>query len=395
MRVLLTPVVGGAPVQLLTLFPIRATLHTPPPPVFKARGTQVFNSVMSRPSEIVGGSISSLLPIKCLLDSQSAATFIINMLLPFVITAIAAIVLIPKTLAERALRTRRAGADAKVPIFKGKFNIPRVLARWRVVRQPMTPSDDAAWRAPFRGTSRLAGVAVFALFSLYPTLVASIASIFNCSALVDGKRYLLADLTVVCFEGGHIALVFFACIGGAVYAVGIPIAVAVATALKTPVVCRVAPDAATRVRPWTRPRCVCARRERDKYMTADVRARFGFLFHGYSIDRSGAIVAWEAIVMLRKLAVTLVGSAISDVRVLRVLRRCSARRRRSSHTTRLLTPTPLFSSHNSRTSRSSARSSYWWHQPLRRRTLHRTRSTSSTRSTSEASSSSSSRRFFQ
>ena len=33
---------------------------------------------------------------------------------------------------------------------------------------------------------------------------------------------------------------------------------------------------------------------------------------GYSTDRSGVVVAWEAIVMMRKLAVTLAGSMIKD-----------------------------------------------------------------------------------
>ena len=298
--------------------------HCPgsPKPVFKARGTQAFNDAMSRPAEIVGGSISSLLPIKCFLDSQSYAPFFINMLLPPGVIALASLVLVPTTFIERALRAHRNDAGVEAPAFKGKFNIPDFLACWRVLRQPMTEGDVAAWRAPFVWTGRLSGVAVFALFFLYPTLVASIASIFNCSASVGGKRYLLADLTVVCYEGGHIALVFFACIGGALYAVGIPVAVAIATALKTPLICHGAVDATTGLRPWATPRCVCARRGQAKYATADVRARFGFLFHGYATDRSGAIVAWEALVMLRKLAITLVGSAVSDVRSMRSACRC-------------------------------------------------------------------------
>ena len=40
--------------------------------------------------------------------------------------------------------------------------------------------------------------------------------------------------------------------------------------------------------------------------------RYGFLFAGYSTDRSAVVVAWESIVMMRKLAVTLVGSTITD-----------------------------------------------------------------------------------
>ena len=362
---------------------------------------------MSRPAEIVGGSISSLLPIKCFLDSQSYAPFIINMLLPLVVIALAALVLVPTTLVEHALRAHRNDPGVEAPAFKGKFNIPDFLACWRVLRQPMTESDVAAWRAPFIWKGRLAGVAVFALFFLYPTLVASIASIFNCSAPVSGKRYLLADLTVVCNEGGHIALVFFACIGGAVYAVGIPVAVVIATALKTPIVCHGAVDAETRRRPWARPRCVCARRDQAKYAAADVRTRFGFLYHGYATDRSGAIVAWEALVMLRKLAITLVGSAVSDVRSMRSTCRCCPARggirvplfrsyvsllSAHPHLHSDAFPRSVALPHTSRTSRSSGRSSSWWRLLSRRRSSRPTRSTSSTRSTSPASSPSSSRR---
>ena len=44
--------------------------------------------------------------------------------------------------------------------------------------------------------------------------------------------------------------------------------------------------------------------------------RYGFLFNGYETDRatdqSGVVVAWEAVVMARKLFVTLAGATISD-----------------------------------------------------------------------------------
>jgi hypothetical protein len=43
-----------------------------------------------------------------------------------------------------------------------------------------------------------------------------------------------------------------------------------------------------------------------------MRSRFAFLFNGYHTNRSRFVVAWEALVMLRKLAVTIVGSAIED-----------------------------------------------------------------------------------
>ena len=101
----------------------------------------------------------------------------------------------------------------------------------------MTQADIDVWRGPYQVWNRLAGIIVFTLFTLYPTLVSSMASMFHCTDQIDGTRYLVADYSVKCYEGGHIAMVFFACISAAVYAVGIPVAVAVLVALKTPIVC--------------------------------------------------------------------------------------------------------------------------------------------------------------
>jgi hypothetical protein len=50
----------------------------------------------------------------------------------------------------------------------------------------------------------------------------------------------------------------------------------------------------------------------EKYDHLEVRQRIGFLFAGYATDRSGAVVAWEAWVMLRKLAVSFAGSVVAD-----------------------------------------------------------------------------------
>ena len=154
--------------------------------IFKAKGTKVFNDVMSRPSEIVGGSVTSLLPIKCLLDSQSYGPFFLNMLLPFAILAVAGIILIPKTMIEKILRKGRKTKED--PVFKGKFNIPRFLAKCKCLRAPMTVKDVSDWRARFRPFNRLSGVLVFTFFTLYPTLVASVVSIFNCTEPIEGKR---------------------------------------------------------------------------------------------------------------------------------------------------------------------------------------------------------------
>ena len=415
---------------------------------------------MSRPSEVAGGSLSSILPIRCSLGGQFYSSFLLTLLAPIMFVGIAALMMLPAKYVKNCIRTRRLKMPP--PTFLGRFGIPQKWARWKCLRQAMTREDVRAWSAPFHVSSRLPAVTVFILFSFYPALVKSIAAIFNCTAPIEGKRYLKADMSVVCYsyEGDHIVYVALASLAGIIYAVGIPVAVAITTAFKTPIVCRavvaitavdgadggkkkkrrkknecgmtktkqaavqdgditspsdsrvdkprkvtlkqhletlqrkfqrkndrrstssgvvsgmemqntlhgpteasgddasstssssssssmssssasssLASSSATSSsstlssssysasdssdvqvgvdhtqfkRMWTKPRFTCTRRHHSKYATTDVRTRFGFLFAGYSTNRSGVVVSWEAIVMLRKLAVTLAGSIISD-----------------------------------------------------------------------------------
>ena len=299
--------------------------------IFKARGTAIFNEVVNRPAEVLGGSFTSLMPIKCALKSQVYGPFLLNMSIPFIVVALAGLVMVPKMMWEKHARRKRIRNATPVPSFKGKFNVPRVCTPCRTMRLPMTPNDVAGWSAVnFSAQGRFAGVLVFAMFTHYPTLVSSIASIWNCTAAIDGVRYLVADLSVVCYAPLHLWFVALACVGAVVYALGIPFAIAYATALKTPLVCRRStvpvPAGAesggrqgtmsARLRRdamrWTAPQCVCKRREAAAYTRRKMRSRFAFLYNGYSTDRSGVVVAWESLVMLRKLTVTLAGSVISD-----------------------------------------------------------------------------------
>ena len=139
--------------------------------VFKAKGTAVFNDVASRPSEIVGGSFTSLLPIKCALNSQIYGPFILNMSAPPAALIAAAVLMIPKYLLERKIR--KARADAIAPVFKGKFNLPRMLAVHTLLRAPMTATDVTEWFGTFRPLERIAGVFTFLLFFLYVVAISS------------------------------------------------------------------------------------------------------------------------------------------------------------------------------------------------------------------------------
>ena len=105
----------------------------------------------------------------------------------------------------------------------------------------------------------------------YPTLAQSVASIFNCTDKIEGVQYLVADLTVVCYEGWHIVFMFIAFIGVLVYTLGIPTVMAVVTAFRSPFYC----DANQRISCRR-----CARRKPAEYATSKVRSRYAFLFNG-------------------------------------------------------------------------------------------------------------------
>jgi hypothetical protein len=120
--------------------------------VYKAKGTAVFNEVASRPAEIVGGSITSMMPIKCALKSQIYGPFLLTMALPFALPAIAAFLLIPKMIYEKLTRKHRVGKEA--PPFKGKCSLPSWVACCRPLRKPMTAADVAEWHDVFHPTHR-------------------------------------------------------------------------------------------------------------------------------------------------------------------------------------------------------------------------------------------------
>ena len=307
--------------------------------IFKAKGTAVFNRVMARPSEIVGGSITTVLPLKCALNSQGYGTFLVNITLPWLVPIFASIFLLPAVLISRSRKSKR---DAEpIPKFKGRFGMPRWFAKWRVTRIPMTAKDRKQWREPIDFLSRLVAIQIFMLFTMYPMLTASVASMLNCTDLIQGKRYLYADLSVTCFVGWHLVYVTLAVAAAILYCVGIPLLIYIAVAWKTPIICRqfevVAvplPDvpavpgsprrrvsAAMQRIARCKPGCRCRRRTPSDYSTASVRMRYGFLFNGYDVGRgqgkhrggrSGLIVGWETMVMARKLFVTLAGATISD-----------------------------------------------------------------------------------
>ena len=60
--------------------------------------------------------------------------------------------------------------------------------------------------------------------------------------------------------------------------------------------------------------CNCSRRDGTPwgYRTASFREQFGLLVAGYDTERGSLVMAWEFVVMLRKLFITLAGSLPRD-----------------------------------------------------------------------------------
>ena len=203
--------------------------------IFKARGTAVFNEVVNRPAEIVGGSITSITAVKCTLNSQAYGTFLMNMFAPFAILAVAGVFMMPAKFIDACIKTRRIGKTA--PSYKGMGGLPRIFVPFTCMRRAMTMSDTKAWSTPIDSVPRLVAVLVFTLFTLYPTLVSSIAKIVNCSNPIGGKSFLLADMTVTCYETWHLAYLLLAAICFIVYCCGIPVVVFAVSTLKSPIVC--------------------------------------------------------------------------------------------------------------------------------------------------------------
>ena len=431
--------------------------------IFKARGTKVFNDAIGKSSEVAGGAVTKLMPIKCLLQSQSYGPFLLNMLLPVIFAALVAIILFPTTLikrneeeradaatARRVERARRfeahdpsyvyeppahepvvdlgrrcgsvptkaalavpccrkaateeyidnarrryAGRLPLAPRFRPLLNVnehtvcgvPRaLLLACGKCRVQTTEAESAAWRAaaavhaqwlPFNPYRRIVSVMVLIMYvecignclqrprfpfkltylqtmishrySLYPTLVASTASMFNCSENIEGKYYLLSDLNQTCYEGTHVYFLAVACASTLVFCVGTPLTLATllvydVCACTPPTGCcaksttevqeagaeasaAVATPSALRKFCWTC-RWTCARRSATPwgYRTASIRERFGLLVAGYDTERGSIVVAWEPlVVMLRKLFITLAGVCTHVRCALR-----SARRRRAA-----------------------------------------------------------------
>ena len=93
--------------------------------IFKARGTAAFRQVVTWPTSILGGGVTSMLFLKCWLGSPLYAPFLMAMVLPFVAFVATVLLSLPKWHFERAREAehRAAGLDAPPPANKAKLYV--------------------------------------------------------------------------------------------------------------------------------------------------------------------------------------------------------------------------------------------------------------------------------
>ena len=145
-----------------------------------------------------------------------------------------------------------------------------------VIRGRLSGRDTAAL---FK--TNLQTAAVLVLYLLDPSVVKAVLTVFLChSPSVEGTHYLSADLTLTCYDGKHVVAMVCSTVVFVVFALGSPLFVVL------------------KLRPFAG--------------AADVEGDdpLRFLRSGYHPDR---YPYWEAVIMLRKLALQCIAVLLSDL----------------------------------------------------------------------------------
>ena len=257
--------------------------------IFKARGTALFNSVVRQPAQIVGGSLTSALPLKCIMKSQLYGGFVINIFTLPGMAAVTMLIIAPVWVGKVVYSRYIAGTPLPAAPTTTRTSCCRTRLTTKWERKKWTAEEMKKREGRWEPISRLQAVIVFVLFSIYPSLVKSVFSIVRCTESIHGKRYLDEDLSVQCWVGHHPSFVIAAGVAGIVYLVGAPVAVV-----------------------------ILLHTNRNRLDEEGFRTTFSFLYNGYSTDRGSLVVGWEAIVMVRKFAITTI-PVLSDDPYIQVL----------------------------------------------------------------------------
>ena len=143
---------------------------------FKARGPKALRQLLGWARPAAGSLSPSFFPLKCILGASFYMQTVSSVLLPLFIFAC-------YLLLEKKLRSREESVD---------------------------------W------SSIASCGAVYIAFLVYPSVTADVLKVFSCSQPVEGASYVLEDLSVPCFHGGHVALMVFSWVVLVLYVMGLP-----------------------------------------------------------------------------------------------------------------------------------------------------------------------------
>ena len=226
--------------------------------IFAARATEAFRSAMGI-TDAIGTSAFQLVPFQCLFPMSFYTSFGLTIALPFIMApasvAVAACVFAMRAFAPKP--THKPSTTPRKQYFK---------------EQIVTYIKSKSYM----------GAVLFVLYVLYNSVVYTTSSMLKCRPeVVNGDRMLEADLSVVCYTASHITGIVTAVLVSLLYNLGFPLFIL-----------------------WI------LRRHRKELHTPRISSRFGFLYQGYSMSRG--VYWWEAVVMVRKLAIIMAGSLIDD-----------------------------------------------------------------------------------
>jgi hypothetical protein len=235
--------------------------------IFVAHATDTFRNIVGV-SDVVGLQLFSLPPVRCVLELDYMVAFSLTVSLPFILAAFS-IVLGVGVVAVKVFRARRARSKGTRDDTSGE-----VYASGKA-------EFVAKLRVFTKGKAYLTPV-LFILFLSYNTVAHAAASMFKCRPeVVDGFRYLAADMSVTCYKPLHVAGV----VGAAIVTIGFNLGYPLLLLL-------------------------VLRKKKETLSTTATAQQLGFLYQGYSLHRG--VYWWESVVMVRKLSVIMVGTLIED-----------------------------------------------------------------------------------
>ena len=278
--------------------------------IYQAKGSSGYSSAISF-STLVGGSPLSVGPVECGLRPSYTTRFAVTIVLPFIIAATCALIVLSRRLLVAAFPRSTAaaggGAVASVVALMSSsppaalaggasamddggaivpLPLPLPLPAGRAREQAREQARDQPSEAPagiLRGTlGELIAPVIFVLNLGYSSIVSSAFTIFACTPEpIAGVRYLVADLTIACNTPSYLAAQIAA--GAVIFAFGLGFPLLFSCVL------------------W---------RKRASLAHPQTFSRLGFLYDGYRMENG--LFMFESLAMLRKSGVVLLGSVVTD-----------------------------------------------------------------------------------